>query len=126
MTQQAEARRFAGAVFDLVDAMDAEGFGALFAPTGVFAFANWPEQTGPGAIAAVVAGFFGTIRALRHEVQEVWRMGETDICRLRVTYTRQDGGTLSLPCANIWRRGEDGRFDDYRIYIDLAPLFAPG
>ena len=40
-----------------------------------------------------------------------------------VTYTRKDGGTVTVPVVTIYREG-DGDIADYRIFIDLAPLFA--
>ena len=33
------------------------------------------------------------------------------------------GSTVTVPVATIWREG-DGGIVDYRIFIDLAPLFA--
>ena len=40
-----------------------------------------------------------------------------------MTYTKKDGGTVTVPVVTIWREG-DGGIVDYRIFIDLAPLFA--
>ena len=40
-----------------------------------------------------------------------------------MTYTRKDGGTVTVPVVTIYREG-DGGIVDYRIFIDLAPLFA--
>ncbi|WP_301780998.1 hypothetical protein [Caballeronia sp. SEWSISQ10-4 2] len=39
-----------------------------------------------------------------------------------MTYTRKDGSTLTVPAVTIWRV-RDRQIDDYRIYIDVAPLF---
>jgi ketosteroid isomerase-like protein len=41
-----------------------------------------------------------------------------------VTYTRQDGSQLTLPFADVLET-RDGKVSNYRIYIDIAPLFAP-
>ncbi|HQT46731.1 MAG: hypothetical protein B7X08_04470 [Acidocella sp. 20-63-7] len=119
-----QARLYAQTVFAAVDRMDARAFADFFAADGVFAFANSPEIRGVEAVRQGVEDFFAAIASLRHEVEEVWRAGETDICRLRVTYTRHDGSWVSLSCATIWLRAEE-KIVDYRIYIDLAPLFAP-
>ena len=40
-----------------------------------------------------------------------------------MTYTRKDGSTVTVPVTTIYR-GPGDLIDDYRIYIDLAPLFA--
>ncbi len=116
-------RQFAETVFATVDSMNAAAFAEYFTAEGIFVFANWPDARGGNAIQSVVSDFFKSIAALRHEVLEVWRVDDIDICQLRVTYTRHDGSQVSLPCANIWRRADD-KFSEYRIYIDLTPLFS--
>ena len=40
-----------------------------------------------------------------------------------MTYTRKDGGTVTVPVVTIYREGDE-RIVDYRVFIDLAPLFA--
>jgi limonene-1,2-epoxide hydrolase len=40
-----------------------------------------------------------------------------------VTYTRKDESTLTVPAVTIWRV-RNKKIDEYRIYIDVAPLFA--
>ena len=40
-----------------------------------------------------------------------------------MTYTRKDSSTVSLPVVTIYR-GDGEQIDDYRIFMDVAPLFA--
>jgi hypothetical protein len=40
-----------------------------------------------------------------------------------VTYTRLDERQVTVPVVTIYRRG-DALIDDYRIFIDLAPVLA--
>jgi len=41
-----------------------------------------------------------------------------------VTFTRRDGSrTLPLPVTSTLRM-EEGRISDYRVFIDVSPLFA--
>jgi ketosteroid isomerase-like protein len=42
---------------------------------------------------------------------------------MTVHYTRADGHTVSLPCCNVLRFTE-GRVSDYRVFMDMAPVFA--
>jgi hypothetical protein len=72
----------------------------VFAADGVFVVASSPEIRGVEAIRLGVDDFFAAVAALRHEVSEV-----------------------PLSCANIWPRARE-KIADYRIYTDLAPLFA--
>ena len=40
-----------------------------------------------------------------------------------MTYTRKDGATVTVPVVTIYRASGE-LIDDYRVFIDLAPLFA--
>lgn len=111
-------------LFEIVDRMDARGFAEEFIEDGRFRFGNWPTATGRAAIEKTVADFFAGVQGLRHEILDVWDEGETVICELEVTYTRKDGSDVQLPAATIGRRRGD-LLADYRIYMDVNPLFAP-
>ena len=41
-----------------------------------------------------------------------------------VTYTRKDGATVTVPIVTIYHERDDGKIDDYRVYGDVAPVFA--
>ncbi|MEU9348530.1 nuclear transport factor 2 family protein [Streptomyces sp. NPDC048278] len=111
-------------VFALVDSGDAAGFGRLFASCGRMRFANGEPMTGPEAIEAGVKNFFTTIKGLRHTVLREWADGADTIIELSVDYDRLDGRTVTIPVAVIWHVDDSGLFDDYRVYFDLAPVFA--
>jgi len=77
---------------------------------------------------AVIAGntaFFQLIRGLRHRLLNEWTVGADSIAETEVTYTRIDGKEVTVPAVSIWRVGEDGLIVSYRIFYDIAPLFAP-
>ena len=40
-----------------------------------------------------------------------------------MTYTKKDGDKVTVPVVTIYREG-DGGIVDYRVFIDLTPLFA--
>jgi hypothetical protein len=42
-------------------------------------------------------------------------------CELRITYTRHDDSTVTLP-GSLFATVVDGRFVEQRAYIDLTPL----
>jgi hypothetical protein len=63
---------------------------------------------------------------LSHEILSVWMVDEPEpatICELKVTYQRHDGSQITLPCLNVFRL-RDGLIADYRIYMDINPVFA--
>lgn len=118
------AAEFVQDVFRRVDSFDPAQFAELFAPDGVLVFGNGKPMTGPEEIAAGVGGFFETIQGLSHRITRHWHQAGTDVVELEVTYTRLDGRVVTIPVVSILRRGEDGLFDDYRVFFDLAPVYA--
>lgn len=111
-------------LFRTIDSMNAEAFAAFLTEDAVFQFGNWPAVAGRAGAREAVAQFFGTIAGLAHEIIGIWQDGDVVTCRLQVTYTRRDGGKVGVPAADILQfRGE--QIADYRIYIDITPLYAP-
>jgi ketosteroid isomerase-like protein len=111
-------------LFAAVDAQDIETFLSFLRDDARFRFGNAPAVTGKDAIRAALAAFFASIRGLRHEIPHIWFPAETVICEGESTYTRTDGTTVTIPFVTVWRMRGD-RIQDYRIYIDMQPLFAP-
>lgn len=110
-------------VFKDVDRMDAKAFASHLAEGCVLRFANADETVGRDAIEVAIAGFFGTIKGLSHQAVEEWNVDDTTIVQLEVTYTRLDDRRVTLPAVTIYRRGAD-LIDEYRIYVDLTPIYA--
>jgi hypothetical protein len=115
---------FTSHVFAIVDARDAAGFAALFAPDGRFVFGNAEPIQGPAAIAAACGAFFANIRGLRHEIVNSWEVGADSVAELLVEYHRQDDDYVTVPGVTIFTRDQAGLVTHYRIFVDLAPLFA--
>ena len=75
-----------------------------------------------------VSGFFSMIGGLSHDIIGVWsgtwKGGEVKSVEAEVTYTRQDGTrTQPLPVTSTLRI-EGDQIKAYRIFMDVAPLFA--
>ena len=109
-------------LFQTIDLMDARGFAAAFTDEGRFRFGNAPTVVGRDAIEEAVSQFFSQLTGLRHDILDVWNHGDVVISEVEVTYNRQDGESISLPAATIGRRNGT-LFSDYRIYMDVNPLF---
>ncbi|MFX0574551.1 nuclear transport factor 2 family protein [Nocardia nepalensis] len=112
------------AAFQAVDTLDAEGFAELFSPDGKVTFGNVPTLEGRDAVEAGCAGFFGTIDGMHHDIVNEWVVGKDTIVELTVTYTRKDGRKVSIPVVSIWTVDDSGLIDEYRVFFDLAPVFA--
>jgi limonene-1,2-epoxide hydrolase len=112
-----------GKLFVSIDAMDTEGFLGFLAPDGEFRFGSVPVVRGHDGIREAVGGFFSSIAAISHELQRIVADGNTVVCEGEVTYTRHDGSRVTLPFCNVFET--DGSLISlYRIYIDIAPLYA--
>jgi ketosteroid isomerase-like protein len=110
-------------VFADVDRMDAKAFASHLAEDCLLRFGNAEELVGRDAIEESIAGFFTTINGISHQIVDQWDVDDTTIIRLEATYTRKDDSQVTLPAVAVWRRGGD-LIDDYRIYVDLTPVYA--
>jgi ketosteroid isomerase-like protein len=78
---------------------------------------------GKSAFVEALQAFFASVAGFRHNVTDVWSDGEALIAELDVQYTRLDGGELTLPVCNVFRL-RDGSVADYRVYMDISPVYA--
>ena len=112
-----------GKLFVAIDTMDTEGFLAFIAPDAEFRFGSAPAVRGQAGIGEAVGGFFTSIAGLSHELQRIVARDNAVICEGQVTYTRHDGSAVTLPFCNVFETRDD-LISLYRIYIDIAPLYA--
>ena len=112
-----------GKLFVSIDAMDTEGFLGFIAADAEFRFGSAPPIQGHDGIREAIDGFYSSIAALSHDVQRIVADDDTVVCEGEVTYTRHDGSTITLPFCNVFET-EAGLITLYRIYIDIAPLYA--
>ena len=109
-------------LFHALDAFDAKTFASFLTDDAVFVFGNAEPVRGKQTIHDVVAGFFTSIQAIRHDLLETWTLPEAVICRGVVIYTRQNGTQLSVPFANVFKL-HNGLIQDYLIYVDNSRLY---
>lgn len=110
-------------LFEDIDSMEPDRFAAHLAEDVRMRFGNAPPIEGRQAARDAWAGFCEGIDGAAHTPVAQWRSDEGTVAEAEVTYTRKDGGTITVPVATIYRE-RDGEIHDYRIFIDLAPLFA--
>ena len=120
--EPADTMNFKG-LFASIDAMDTERFLSFIHEEGTFRFGSSPPVQGHAGIRQAVEGFFETFAALQHELRVLIRNGDRIACEGEVTYTRHDGGKVTLPFANFFGL-RDGLIGTYHVHIDIAPLYA--
>jgi ketosteroid isomerase-like protein len=112
-------------MFASIDSMDVDDFSSHLSENVVFQFGNSSELSGRNNVAREVQKFFLSIKSLRHEMTGKWELGDTNILRFMTYYTRHDGLEVKIPCSVILHSYENALIDDYRIYIDLSPVYEP-
>jgi ketosteroid isomerase-like protein len=118
-----EAHAFVTSVYKAIDTMDEKELAPFLTENCTFVFGNATPVVGRAASAEASKQFLAKIAGIKHELDDVWRVNDDIISRIKVTYTRKDGKRMSFPCVTIWRL-QGKQIADYRIYIDNTPLFA--
>src|ERR1700736_4074253 len=111
-------------VFAMTDAMDVAAVVALFDAGARVFFGNGQPMVGVDEIRAGTTAFFDTIAGLHHTIVNEWNFGNDTIVELKVTYDRKDGQQVTIPCVTIFHTDAAGKIDDYRVYFDVAPIYA--
>ncbi len=113
-----------GQMFNDIDRKDAAAWASYLAPDAVMRFGNADPVHGRAACRDALAAFYDQINGLSHEVIEQWEHGSATIVEANVTYTRTDDRQVTVPVVTIYRTNAQDLIADYRVYIDLAPVFA--
>lgn len=114
---------YASEVYEAVDSKDEQRLARFLSENCTFVYANSDPVVGRENIAESSKNFMALIAGIKHQLLDVWTFDDAIVSRLEVTYTRKDKSTLTVPAVTIWRMRE-WQINDYRIYIDVAPLFA--
>jgi hypothetical protein len=112
-----------GEMFGAVDMMSPDRFVSYLTEDAIFKFGNGPAVTGRANIEKAVGDFFASIKGLRHKILNTWEVGRSIFCEIEVTYTRHDMKAVVLPCLNLFGM-KKGKIKDYKIFIDISPLYA--
>jgi limonene-1,2-epoxide hydrolase len=111
-------------IFATVDSMDVAAIASLFAAGSRVVFGNGQPMVGIDEIRAGITAFYDTIAGLHHEVVNEWNVGNDAIVEFKVSYDRKDRQQVTIPCVTIFHTDAAGKIDDYRVYFDVAPVYA--
>jgi ketosteroid isomerase-like protein len=120
----ATARPDTRELFALVDTMDVPTIATRFADDSQVVFGNGQPLAGVEEIRTGLTAFFDTIAGLHHEIVNEWQVGDDAIVEFKVTYDRKDGQQVTVPCVTIFHVDAAGKIDAYRVYFDVAPIYA--
>jgi ketosteroid isomerase-like protein len=117
------ALHHAQAIFAAFDAKDVAALAELMTDDVRLQLGNSDIVEGKAAFMRELRAFFGSVADVRHTVTNVWSDLDAVIAELKVHYTRLDGTEVTLPCCNVFRL-HDGAVADYRVYMDITPVYA--
>jgi limonene-1,2-epoxide hydrolase len=109
-------------VFMAIDSFDSDKFVSCMTEDAAFRFGNMPAVEGKDNIRNFVAGFFQSIKAIKHDQLEIWEADGVKLMNGRVTYTRHDDSILSVFFANTFKMKGD-KVKDYFIFVDTSELY---
>lgn len=112
-------------IFATVDTLDPRAVTELFAQDATMVFGNREPLAGREAIMAGNQAFMSIVKGLRHRILNEWNVGADTIAETEVTYTRHDDKEVTIPVVSIWRVRDDDLIVNYRVFFDVAPLYAP-
>ena len=110
-------------LFNAIDSMDANTFASFLTEDSVFRFGNAKPVRGRNNVKEAVAGFFSSIRALKHDVLGIWESDDVVTIQGEVSYTKKDGGVVTVPFVDLLRLNRS-LIQEYLIYIDASPLYS--
>jgi ketosteroid isomerase-like protein len=113
----------AQAIFAAFDAKDIAALAELVTDDVRLQLGNAAVVEGKAEFVEALQGFVASVAGFRHTVTNVWSDLDAVIAELKVQYTRLDGTELTLPCCNVFRL-RDGAVADYRVYMDITPVYA--
>jgi ketosteroid isomerase-like protein len=122
MTERRAATRMR--MFADIERMDARAWAEYLAPDAVMRLGNDDPIYGRDGCRAALESFYARIDGLRYDLVELWEHGEATIVEASVTYTRSDGLEVTVPVVTIYRSDANDLISDYRVYTDIAPVFA--
>jgi SnoaL-like domain len=108
-----------------IERMDAHAWALHLSPDAVMRFGNCDPVYGRDGCRDALMAVWAQIDGLHHDVIEQWEHGPATIVEAVCTCTRTDGHEVSLPVVTIYRTDSQDLISDYRVYIDVAPVFAP-
>ena len=112
------------AIIEATDAADVNWVSDLVTDDIRLQFGSTEPTVGKQVLIDGAVAFNASIASIRHDINALWTV-EPDVVvtEMMVHYERLDGQGVSLPCTNIFRV-RDGKIADYRVYMDIAPVFA--
>jgi SnoaL-like domain len=107
----------------LTETRSAEQFASYFTSDAFYRVGNNEPLIGRDRIQESSVKFRQMLKGISHDIQHIWELGDTVVCEMVVTYTRNDDKVVTLPCMDVIHL-EGDKFREIQIFIDMSPVFA--
>lgn len=111
-------------MFRRIDTMDPACLAPYLAADGNVVFGNQAPLVGIDDVTEGCQQFYAAIAGIHHDILGLWEFDRVTFVKLSVSYTRHDGGVVTVPVITLLERADDDLIEQYRVYFDLAPVFA--
>lgn len=109
--------------FAAVEANDIDSYVSMFTDDAIYTIANYPSVTGPEGIREFAKPIMQMFKEVTHDLKDMWEFGDTVVCEMDITYTRNDGKVTTMPGLDVIQF-ENGKVKKLQAYIDASPAFA--
>lgn len=110
-------------IFADADKLDLEKYVASFTEDARFQVGNEPPAVGRAAIKHAGGAIFSAVKAMKHDIIEIWLEKDAAIVEAKVNYTRLDNRVVPVQCVTILRT-RDNLVADARVFMDISPVFS--
>lgn len=120
----AGARSWVQSFIDAVDTLDVDRVLSFFSDSATWTYGNNSPMEGRTEMRTRMEPFHASIAGISHVLRSCFAP-EPDVvvAEFVVTYRRHDGKEVTLPASGFYEL-EDGLIQTYRVYVDVAPVFA--
>ena len=116
--------RWVQEMFVALDAGDISRFLSYLTPDVRFRLGDRPAFHGYEQLRPGLTHFVTLFTSTRHALTGLWQDGNSVIVEAEASYTRLDGQDVCVPVVHLLRLRAPEKIADYRIFHDLAPVFA--
>ncbi len=112
--------------YRVADTGDYEALVGFLTPDVEFRFGNTPATYSSAEIPAKGKMMGEVLAGIEHTVGDIVtdHDGRRAAAELEVRYTRHDGAVFDVPAAAVFQFDGAGLIEQYRVYIDISPVFA--
>ncbi len=110
-------------VFAAADQLNLDEWIVYFTKEAQFRFDNTALVADHDKIRQAMAQFFSTIQTMHHEFVGMYEQDNVVIAEAEVTFICLDNKVVQIPAVTIFRMQGD-LVQDFRLYMDAAPIYA--